>query len=279
MKNQHLTVLNKRRRLEWCTSMLQRLGKAKRLQGASRKTHKTCRFSGHCSLGFSSHLKRSFLCGFLVVFRSECRDVFLVVLVVWCCLPRKICTMFLLCRMFTSRHLLRRCVGKQTPAAPEVQLRNVVWSDESLFRLREQPNHQNTRFCWGRPCLAIVSAPVFFAILGACTASPHIIFKLSVERRVRFWRIFGRFFSSVPLPMIWLSRNTSKIDALDDDETPLRLTASQTATTRGVMVSGIMGVLDIAPTLHFAGPDLKINSKEMDECIVPNRASLMEARA
>ena len=76
--------------------------------------------------------------------------------------------------------------------------------------------------------------------------------------------------------MIWLSRNTSKIDALDDDETPLRLTASQTATTRGVMVSGIMGVLDIAPTLHFAGPDLKINSEEMDECIVPNRASLME---
>ena len=35
---------------------------------------------------------------------------------------------------------LRRCVGKQTTAAPEVQLRDVSWSDESFFRLREQPN-------------------------------------------------------------------------------------------------------------------------------------------
>ena len=33
---------------------------------------------------------------FPVVFRSETRGVFLVVLVVWCCLPRKICTMCLL---------------------------------------------------------------------------------------------------------------------------------------------------------------------------------------
>ena len=31
VKNQHLTEVNKRRRLEWCTSMLQRLGEAKRL--------------------------------------------------------------------------------------------------------------------------------------------------------------------------------------------------------------------------------------------------------
>ena len=50
---------------------------------------------------------------------------------------------------------------------------------------------------------------------------------------------------------MWLSRSTSKIDALDDDETQLRFTASQTATTRGAMVSGIMGALDVAPTLHF----------------------------
>ena len=28
VKNQHLTALNKRRRLEWCTSMLERLGEA-----------------------------------------------------------------------------------------------------------------------------------------------------------------------------------------------------------------------------------------------------------
>ena len=30
VKNQHLTALNKRHHLEWCTSMLQQLGEAKR---------------------------------------------------------------------------------------------------------------------------------------------------------------------------------------------------------------------------------------------------------
>ena len=103
---------------------------------------------------------------FPVVSRCESRGVFLVALAIGCYPPRtfpqfhETCFMFLLCRMFTSPHPLRRCVGKQTPAAPEVPLRDVVWSDES-FRLREQPDHQNTRICWGRPCLAIVSAHVF----------------------------------------------------------------------------------------------------------------------
>ena len=79
---------------------------------------------------------------------------------------------------------------------------------------------------------------------------------------------------SVSLPRIWLSRSTSKVDALDDDETPLRLTASQTDTTRGVMVSGMVGACDIAPSLHFVEPGLKLNAEEwikvMDEYIVPN---------
>ena len=47
MKHQHLTVQNKRRLLEWCSSMLERLGEKKRLWEISRKTR---RFSGHCSL-------------------------------------------------------------------------------------------------------------------------------------------------------------------------------------------------------------------------------------
>ena len=64
-----------------------------------------------------------------------------------------------------------------------------------------------------------------------------------------FLCISGCFFSgsvaahvtfSLSLTRIWLSRSTSKTDALDDDETPLRFTAPQTATTRGVMVSDIM---------------------------------------
>ena len=67
--------------------------------------------------------------------------------------------------------------------------------------------------------------------------------------------------SSLSLSRIWLSRSTLKTGALGDDETPLRLTASQTATTGGVMVSGIMNALDIAPTLHFVEPAWKINGR------------------
>ena len=79
-------------------------------------------------------------------------------------------------------------------------------------------NCSSSRICCGQPCLGIVLAHVFLAIFGACVALPQIQFKPSVERRVRFWRIFGTFFS-LSLPRIWLSRSTSKIDALDDDET------------------------------------------------------------
>ena len=46
------------------------------------------------------------------------------------------------------------------------------------------------------------------------------------------------------------------------------------------MVCGIMGALDMAPTLHFVEPGLKINGEEwikvMDEYIVPNCAALLE---
>ena len=46
------------------------------------------------------------------------------------------------------------------------------------------------------------------------------------------------------------------------------------------MVSGIVGVLDIAPTLHFVEPGVKINGEEwikvMEENNVPNSAALME---
>ena len=68
---------------------------------------------------------------------------------------------------------------------------------------------------------------------------------------------------------------------LDDDEAPLRLTESQTATTRGVVVSGIMGALDIAPTSHIVERGLKISSAEwikvMVKNIPPNCADLMES--
>ena len=44
---------------------------------------------------------------------------------------------------------------------------------------------------------AIVSAHFFLAIFGANIALPQIKFKPSVERRVRFWRIFWHFFHPV----------------------------------------------------------------------------------
>ena len=62
-----------------------------------------------------------------------------------------------------------------------------------------------------------------------------------------------------------ISLSTSKTDALDDDETPLRLMASQTATTRGVIVSGINGALHIAPTLHVVELGLKNQQGRVDQ--------------
>ena len=40
--------------------------------------------------------------------------------------------------MFTADHPWRRRTGKQSGFAPELQLRDVVWSDESFFRLRDK---------------------------------------------------------------------------------------------------------------------------------------------
>ena len=100
-----------------------------------------------------------------------------------------------------------------------------------------------------------------FLVVVLCCVSANVAFSLSP-------------------PRIWPSRNTSKTDALDDDETPLGVTASQTVTTRGVMVSEIIGALDIAPTLHFVGPGMNSNGEEwikvMDEYTVPNCTALVE---
>ena len=121
---------------------------------------------------FHPALQTIFSVWFPVVFRSESRGVFLVFFVIWCCLPRKICTMFLL--LLSCSRPITHGDDELASRAPELQLR--VWSDESFFRLREQPNH---RICWGQPYLAIVLAHVFLTIFGACTALPP---KPSVER-------------------------------------------------------------------------------------------------
>ena len=249
--------------------MLERLDETKRLWEKYLARHAFLADSVVIVLFVPSRFKRSFRCGFLWFFACSC------------------CCSHVHGRSPMETMRWQADASCSRIAAPRRRLVRRVF-----FRLREQPNHQNTRICWGQPYLAIVLAHVFLAIFGACTALPP---KPSVERRVRFSAHFFEhssacgnmvIFSRVPLsfsvslPRIWLSRSTSKIDALDDDETPLRLTASQTATTRGVMVCGVMGALDIAPTLYFVEPGLKLNAEElikaMDECIVPNCTALLE---
>ena len=284
VKNQHLTVQNKRRRLEWCSSMLERLGETKGLWEVSRKRRISRKFSGHCSLCSIPRFKRSFLCGFLWFFRSESRGVFLVVLVVWCCLPRKIRTMFLLLlscsrpithgddALASSRQLLQKCSsatssGRTSPfsgcaSSPTIRTRGSVGvshiSQLSRHMSFSQPSPR-AQHC--HPSLHLNVESGFRHIFEHSSACGNMVIFSPVPLS-----------SSLSLPRIWLSRSTSKIDALDDDETPLRLTASQTDTTRRVMVSGIMGACDIAPSLHFVELGLKLNAEEwikvMDEYIV-----------
>ena len=178
MKNQHLTVQNKRRRLEWWSSVLERLGETKRLGSISQDT----RFSkiqwSPFSL-FQSALQTIFSIRFPVVFRIESRGVFLVVLVIWCCLPRKICTMFLLLlscsrpithgddALASRRELLQNCSSATSsgPASP-------------FSSCASSPTIRTRGSVGGLPCLAIVLAHVFLAIFGGCTALPP---KHSVE--------------------------------------------------------------------------------------------------
>ena len=110
---------------------------------------------------------------------------------------------------------LRRCGGKQTPGAPK--------GAASRHRLVRR------------------------VVLSACTSSPvrtrgNVGVCLVSQLSARCFYVAFK---------IWLSRSTAKPDALDDDKTRLRLAASQTATMRREMVSGNMGALGIAPTLHF----------------------------
>ena len=74
-----------------------------------------------------------------------------------------------------------------------------------------QPNHQNTRICWGQPCLAIIffSFSQFFACARCC----HEFHGSHRECRTLLVNAF------LSLPRMWLSRSTSKIDAFGDDET------------------------------------------------------------
>ena len=176
VKNRRLAALNKRRRLDRCTSMLQVLGEAKRPHsGTSLARHTFLEVPKQISALFQA----IFTPFFVVQFHVVSRFVFEVFPVTFRCLL--VCLSVLHVGMSPRESFhdaasglppvpLRRCVGKQTPSAPEVQFRDVVLSDESFFLLHEQPNDQNTSMCWCLHCFAIV----FFilAVLGACMVFP-----------------------------------------------------------------------------------------------------------
>ena len=300
-KNQHLTALNKRRRLGCCTGSMKRRG---RIQGTSvaRDTFLPI-FRPLISL-FQVTLQTIFTPCFVVQFHSS-PSQFPQFHILESSVPARLCLSApcwyessrvfhdVIASCFISKLQsfysfsqfswlvvpLRRCVGMQTPAAPEVQLRDVVWSDESFFRLREQPNHQNTRIFWGLPCPTIFcSFSQFLAHAGHCREFHFSHHECQVLLLLHFW-LFCSVSVAAHVASACHSEGFGCRAALDDGETPLRLTASQTTTTRGV-VSGIMSALDIAPTLHFVEPGLKINAEEwikvMDEYIVPNCTAPME---
>ena len=219
MKNQQLTVLNKPHRLEWCTSMLQRLGEAKRLWGASRKTRKTRRFSCHCSLGFITHLKLSFLFGFLwflsvslavfsllywffgVIYRTSYHNF----------MRRNSCSCFVVCSCFLTcfteiwrfspvsrllahgdnglasrRQLLQKC-SSATSSGPTSPSSSCA-SSQTI----------RTRGSVGVSHVSQLCQHMFFSqSLARAWLHHHIIFKPLVERRVRYWRILGQFVQPV----------------------------------------------------------------------------------
>ena len=141
---------------------------------------------------------------FPVVSRSESRGVFLVVLVIWCYLPRTLpqfhvtCFMFLLCRIFTSLHPLRRRVGQ---------------ADASCSRIAAPQGSV------GVSHVSQVSRHMCFSQSLARAWHYHEFFS-SLQLNVKSG--FGAFLDtllSLSLPRICLSRSTSKTDALGDDET------------------------------------------------------------
>ena len=183
--------------------------------------------------------------------------------------------MFLLLLSCCSRldHPWRRCVGKQTPAVPENAAPQRRLVGQVLFpaaRAAQPPEHEDLL---GSSHVSQLSWHMSFSQPSARAQQCHPCLQLNVESGFRY--IFehssacGNIVNVSPVSLsfsvsrlrIWLSRSTSKTHALDDDETLLRLTASQTGTTRGVMVSRIMGACDIAPTLHFVEPGLNLNAE------------------
>ena len=121
-----------------------------------------------------------------------------------------------------------RCFGGALPRRRLV--RRVLFS-----QLHEQPIHRSTTIWWGLPVShkCVIPSRSSSRAQGIATSHSGAFSALCALLQL----VVGTLkFSSMPLslsvslPRISLSRSASKIDSLGDDETQLRLTASQTAT-------------------------------------------------
>ena len=131
-------------------------------------------------------LQTIFSMRFPVVFRSESRGVFLVVLVVWCCLPRKICTMFLLLlscsrpithgddALASSRQLLQKCSSATSSGRTS-----------PFSGCASSPIHQNTRICLGVSHISQLSRHMSFSQPSARAQHCHPSLQLNVESGFR----------------------------------------------------------------------------------------------
>ena len=184
MKNQHLTVQNKRRRLEWHLSMLERLGETKMLWEVSRKTRISRRFSGHCCLCSIPRFKRSFLCGFLWFFAVSLAAFFSLFWLFGVICHARFAPCSCCCSHVHGRSPMetmrwQAVASCSRSAAPRRRLVRRVRFQAA--RAAQPSEHEDllglamSRNCLGT-CLSL-------AIFGACTALPP---KLSVESRVRF---------------------------------------------------------------------------------------------
>ena len=164
VKNQHLTVLNKRRRLEWCSSMLQRLSETKRLWDLfSQDTH----FS-QIQLSLFSLFHPALLCGFLWFLAVSLPAFFSLSWLFGVVRPREICTMFLL--LLSCSRLITHGDGA---LASRRQLPQKCSSATSSGRTSpfsscaSSPTTRTRGSVRVKPCLVIVSAHAFLAIFGA----------------------------------------------------------------------------------------------------------------
>ena len=247
VKNQRLTALNKRRRLEWCLSMLELLGEAKwpHSWGLSNKT-------------------------FISVSRPF-----------WCWLRALSSVIFENCHRSSHFSWLFVPFQKCSSATSSDRKSPFFFPAARAGQSSQHEDHLGNRWFLN---LAVVMTHlvsfIFHVSFNVLTMSVKSFFSL------HFWLVFAMFSLqitslSVCHPKIWLSRSTSKTNAPEYDLTRLWFTESQMTSARGVMVSDIMDVLDFAQTLHFVEYGLKFNSEEwikvMDECSASNCEVLMES--